>query len=285
MLRSCLVRSRGLGLYSTRACPSAFQLDWSRGFAGNAKGDEEKSPEQIYVDEQRTKEAEMLLKTQTLDAVSVSASYMVCPEVDEELPPGASIEQEHLNNHFPEEVLKDRTVRIFQRARNVMQSGNASANLWCIESDAKPRWNNMLMNYQSSADPIGQTGPRNLWFNSAEEAKNFATKMGFKYVVANTPRIHDFKEEKNYAHNFLNYHVRTRREKGSPRKLMKEQFGHKEGGKSTWVNLKHTPFGKKESKVTTNNLWSDPHPANHEATDWYMESLKAKQELARKLGK
>mmetsp|Transcript_10155 Transcript_10155/g.22126 ORF Transcript_10155/g.22126 Transcript_10155/m.22126 type:complete len:88 (+) Transcript_10155:49-312(+) len=67
MLRSCLVRSRGLGLYSTRACPSAFQLDWSRGFAGNAKGDEEKSPEQIYVDEQRTKEAEMLLKTQTLD--------------------------------------------------------------------------------------------------------------------------------------------------------------------------------------------------------------------------
>lgn len=50
----------------------------------------------------------------------------------------------------PEEHIKTRTVRIYQPAKNAMQSGTNNINFWQIDFDNRERWENNLMGWSST---------------------------------------------------------------------------------------------------------------------------------------
>lgn len=50
----------------------------------------------------------------------------------------------------PEEHIKNRTVRIYQPAKNAMQSGTNNTNFWQIEFETRERWENPLMGWTST---------------------------------------------------------------------------------------------------------------------------------------
>lgn len=50
----------------------------------------------------------------------------------------------------PDEHIKSRRVRIFVPAKNAMQSGTDSIQLWKMEFDTRDRWENPLMGWASS---------------------------------------------------------------------------------------------------------------------------------------
>ncbi|MCP6336129.1 ETC complex I subunit, partial [Klebsiella pneumoniae] len=50
----------------------------------------------------------------------------------------------------PEEHTKGRRVRIFQPAKNAMQSGTNNTDKWQMEFDTRQRWENPLMGWTST---------------------------------------------------------------------------------------------------------------------------------------
>uniref|UniRef100_A0A8C5M4U7 NADH dehydrogenase [ubiquinone] iron-sulfur protein 4, mitochondrial n=1 Tax=Leptobrachium leishanense TaxID=445787 RepID=A0A8C5M4U7_9ANUR len=104
----------------------------------------------------------------------------------------------------PEEHIKTRKVHIFVPARNAMQSGVQNAKKWKMEFDTRERWENPLMGWASSADPLSNMV---LSFTSKEDAIAFAEKNGWRYEVGNqrTPKP----KSKSYGANF-SWSKRTR---------------------------------------------------------------------------
>lgn len=199
-------------------------------------------------------------------------------------PEGAMKGWEGYVNYVPEEH-QSRKVRLFKKSKSANEMDDSSAKYWSLTIDRRANWTNQVMKYASTGDPLGATGLQNMKFDKLEDAKGFCERQGWSYEVEEPLTVVSQEGKKQYAQNFLNYHVRTRREKMPPNELLNTQFFHREGRKSTWVNLKHTAFGKVPSKVVSGTQWTDPHPNNHKATDWYISALEHKQELARKLGK
>ncbi|XP_039614444.1 NADH dehydrogenase [ubiquinone] iron-sulfur protein 4, mitochondrial [Polypterus senegalus] len=78
----------------------------------------------------------------------------------------------------PEEHIKTRKVRIFVSARNAMQSGIQNTRKWKMEFDTRERWENPLMGWASTADPLSNMV---LTFSSKEDAVSFAEKNGWSY--------------------------------------------------------------------------------------------------------
>ncbi len=54
----------------------------------------------------------------------------------------------------PEQHLRERYVRVFRPAKNAMQSGTAGVRRWKIEFETRERWENPLMGWASSGDPL-----------------------------------------------------------------------------------------------------------------------------------
>ncbi len=54
----------------------------------------------------------------------------------------------------PEEHIKERYVRIYRPAKNPMQSGTANIKRWKIEFETRQRWENSLMGWASTGDPL-----------------------------------------------------------------------------------------------------------------------------------
>uniref|UniRef100_A0A7N5JI33 NADH dehydrogenase [ubiquinone] iron-sulfur protein 4, mitochondrial n=1 Tax=Ailuropoda melanoleuca TaxID=9646 RepID=A0A7N5JI33_AILME len=73
----------------------------------------------------------------------------------------------------PEEHIKTRKVRIFVPARNNMQSGVNNTKKWKMEFDTRERWENPLMGWASTADPLSNMI---LTFSTKEDAAAFAEK-------------------------------------------------------------------------------------------------------------
>ncbi|XP_056397781.1 NADH dehydrogenase [ubiquinone] iron-sulfur protein 4, mitochondrial [Hyla sarda] len=105
---------------------------------------------------------------------------------------------------FPEEQLKTRKARIFVPARNTMQSGVQNTKKWRIDFDTRERWDNPLMGWASTADPLSNMV---LSFTSKEDAIAFAEKNGWSYEV-DEKRIPKPKS-KSYGANF-SWNKRTR---------------------------------------------------------------------------
>jgi len=105
----------------------------------------------------------------------------------------------------PEEHIKERYVRIFRPAKNAMQSGTHGIKRWKIEFEARQRWENNLMGWASSGDPLSNML---VDFASKEEAIAFVEKNGWDYFIEEaaekTPKV------KSYAFNFA-WNKRTRK--------------------------------------------------------------------------
>ncbi|XP_055055905.1 NADH dehydrogenase [ubiquinone] iron-sulfur protein 4, mitochondrial [Misgurnus anguillicaudatus] len=105
----------------------------------------------------------------------------------------------------PEEHIKTRKVRIFVSARNAMQSGIKNTQKWKMDFDTRERWENPMMGWASTADPLSNMV---LMFSTKEDAIAFAEKNGWSYDITEKrdkkPRV------KSYGANF-SWDKRTRR--------------------------------------------------------------------------
>uniref|UniRef100_A0A2D4JUL5 NADH dehydrogenase [ubiquinone] iron-sulfur protein 4, mitochondrial n=1 Tax=Micrurus paraensis TaxID=1970185 RepID=A0A2D4JUL5_9SAUR len=104
----------------------------------------------------------------------------------------------------PEEHIKTRKAYIFVPARNAMQAGVNNTKKWKMEFDTRERWENPLMGWASSADPLSNM---QLTFSTKEDAIAFAEKNGWSYDVQEQ-RIPKPKS-KSYGANF-SWNKRTR---------------------------------------------------------------------------
>ncbi|CAL1537458.1 unnamed protein product [Lymnaea stagnalis] len=104
----------------------------------------------------------------------------------------------------PDEHIKTRTVRIFVPARNAMQSGTYNTRRWRMEFDERERWENPLMGWVSTGDPLSNTEVN---FQSKEDAIAFCEKNGWNWFVEDEKKPKMLR--KSYGANF-SWNKRTR---------------------------------------------------------------------------
>ncbi|CAB3231820.1 unnamed protein product [Arctia plantaginis] len=105
----------------------------------------------------------------------------------------------------PPEHIKSRRVRIYQPAKNAMQSGTNNINHWEMEFDNRQRWENPLMGWTSSGDPLSNM---KVQFRNPEEAIEHCEKNGWCWYI-DTPKIEKPMKPKSYGVNF-SWNRRTR---------------------------------------------------------------------------
>lgn len=90
--------------------------------------------------------------------------------------------------------------RIFQPARNAMQSGTAKTRLWVLEfAPSSPREVDPLMGWTSSADT--QTQVR-MTFDTKEAALDYARDHGIEAAVSDPKTRKPNIRQRGYAENF-----------------------------------------------------------------------------------
>lgn len=91
--------------------------------------------------------------------------------------------------------------RIYQPARNAMQSGTARQHSWVLDFDpAEAREIDPLMGWTSSADTQRQVRLR---FESREKAEAYAKSHGIEYVVLPPQRRAPNIRTRGYGENFV----------------------------------------------------------------------------------
>lgn len=68
-----------------------------------------------------------------------------------------------------------RTVRVYRPAKTAMQSGTQGMESWKLDFDTQQRWENPLMGWASSGDPVQSL---QIKFTSKEDAITFAERHG-----------------------------------------------------------------------------------------------------------
>lgn len=209
-----------------------------------------------------------------------------CAEIEASRQPGTSLTPETILNHIPV-AQRNRPLIIHQPRKAAMQSGKCGEKSWRFHFTPMTGWTNQLMGWPSSRDSLSQSGASRIRFESKEQAVEFAEKQGWKYEVRDRAEDDEcLGGEKDYGHNFLNYHEKTRMKRMTVKQFAKTQFNHKEAGKTAWVNLEHTPHGPKESTMVSGTQWKDvTNHAGHGAESWRTDGLEKSMELARKIGK
>jgi hypothetical protein len=90
------------------------------------------------------------------------------------------------------------SVRIYQPAKSVMQSGRAGTAEWIIEHErAVPRIPEPLMGWTSADDTLNEI---RLVFKTVDEAVAFAQKKGWAYNIGHAHQRHV--KPRNYVDNF-----------------------------------------------------------------------------------
>ncbi|XP_072038462.1 NADH dehydrogenase [ubiquinone] iron-sulfur protein 4, mitochondrial-like [Amphiura filiformis] len=98
----------------------------------------------------------------------------------------------------PDEHIHTRRVRIFVPAKNPMQSGTNATRKWQLEFETRERWENPLMGWGSTGDPLSNTS---VTFDSKEDAIRFAEKNGWWFEVDERQEPNKQKP-KSYGANF-----------------------------------------------------------------------------------
>lgn len=95
--------------------------------------------------------------------------------------------------------LTQRRVYIYQPSRNVTQSGLLHANSWWQVDfeNGQARWENPLMGWTSSRDPVQGVS---LKFKALEDAIRFAQRQGWHYTISESNE--SSWKRKSYADNF-----------------------------------------------------------------------------------
>merc|ERR1712121_150105 len=106
----------------------------------------------------------------------------------------------------PEEHIVTRKVLIKKPTKNAMQSGTNNLKKWMLVFDTRERWENPLMGWASTADPLANLGP--MHFTDAEDAIAFCEKNGWAWELKEPPVKGP--RAKSYAANF-SWNKRTRR--------------------------------------------------------------------------
>uniref|UniRef100_A0A7E4V0U1 NADH dehydrogenase [ubiquinone] iron-sulfur protein 4, mitochondrial n=1 Tax=Panagrellus redivivus TaxID=6233 RepID=A0A7E4V0U1_PANRE len=106
----------------------------------------------------------------------------------------------------PKEHQEARTARIYRPAREATQTAWNNTKIWKIELDNQPRWENPLIGWSSTADPLSNIS-MNLDFASKEDAIAFAEKNRWTYDVEE-PQERQIKQ-KAYGAKF-SWNKRTR---------------------------------------------------------------------------
>ncbi|KAG7189116.1 hypothetical protein KM043_008689 [Ampulex compressa] len=109
-----------------------------------------------------------------------------------------------LASGIPQEHIHTRRVRIYQPAKSAMQSGTNNIHFWQIDFDTRERWENPLMGWTSSGDPMSNI---KVDFATMEEAIEHCKKMRWEYYVQR-PNVNDPKP-RSYGANF-SWNKRTR---------------------------------------------------------------------------
>ncbi|CAG9795588.1 unnamed protein product [Diatraea saccharalis] len=105
----------------------------------------------------------------------------------------------------PEEHVKTRRVRIYQPPKNAMQSGTNNIHHWEMEFDNRQRWENPLMGWTSSGDPLSNL---KIQFSSPDEAIEHCEKNGWIWYI-DVPKTEKDLRPKSYGLNF-SWNRRTR---------------------------------------------------------------------------
>lgn len=106
---------------------------------------------------------------------------------------------------IPREQLEKRDVRIFQPAKSATQSGTFGAGVWRIELNSEMRWENPLMGWSSTGDPLSNM---TLDFPTAETAVEYCSNQGWNFSVEEAHKT--FLKPRSYSNNF-SWNKRTRR--------------------------------------------------------------------------
>ncbi|XP_022921146.1 NADH dehydrogenase [ubiquinone] iron-sulfur protein 4, mitochondrial-like [Onthophagus taurus] len=104
----------------------------------------------------------------------------------------------------PPEHVKERTVRIYEPPKNCMQSGTDNIDCWLIEFDTRERWENPLMGWSSTGDPLSNL---KVEFTSKDEAIAHCEKNGWNWFVQE--KTSKPMRPKSYGVNF-SWNKRTR---------------------------------------------------------------------------
>ncbi|KZC09356.1 NADH dehydrogenase [ubiquinone] iron-sulfur protein 4, mitochondrial [Dufourea novaeangliae] len=104
----------------------------------------------------------------------------------------------------PEEHIKTRRVRIYCPAKSAMQCGTNNIHFWQIDFDTRERWENPLMGWTSSGDPMSNL---KVEFATEQEAIAHCEKMGWDYYVQQPNKNNP--EPRSYGTNF-SWNKRTR---------------------------------------------------------------------------
>lgn len=104
----------------------------------------------------------------------------------------------------PDEHIKTRRIRIFKPAKNPMQSATFNTRKWKMEFETRERWENPLMGWSSTGDPLSNM---NIQFSTKEEAMLFCEKNGWPYYVDEPTFVSS--KSKSYGANF-SWNKRTR---------------------------------------------------------------------------
>eukprot|EP00898_Chlorokybus_atmophyticus_P007865 jgi/Chlat1/807/Chrsp104S01256 len=99
----------------------------------------------------------------------------------------------------PQEHLR-RKVLVYSPARTAMQQGVSKTHSWRMEFDSTQKWENPLMGWTSSADPLSTVGQSHMRFDTAEEAVQFAAKHGWEVELRHPQEM--LRKTKAYANNF-----------------------------------------------------------------------------------
>lgn len=112
------------------------------------------------------------------------------------------------------EAIFGRVAHIYAPARTASQQGQgktatlqAKGPAWKIEFEVQQKWQNRLIGWTSTADPLENVGRAALSFNTKEEAIAFAKKNGFDPVVRE-PQVRRPDRQKRFMSYGDNYSVK-----------------------------------------------------------------------------
>eukprot|EP00270_Netrium_digitus_P013117 TRINITY_DN4331_c0_g1_i2.p1 TRINITY_DN4331_c0_g1~~TRINITY_DN4331_c0_g1_i2.p1 ORF type:complete len:162 (+),score=35.17 TRINITY_DN4331_c0_g1_i2:69-554(+) len=122
-------------------------------------------------------------------ALSFSLPRLMATTVEAEIGEVSGVPDEHLQ----------RKVIIYQPARTASQQ-SAAKKSWKIRFESTKKWENPLMGWTSTADPLSSVGESSLSFDSKDSAVDFARRYGWQFSVQEPKNMKQ--RVKAYADNF-----------------------------------------------------------------------------------
>lgn len=117
-------------------------------------------------------------KTVDTAAANTSEDKSVARRHHEQIP--ESVERVRVLSAHPTEHVEDRVAKIYVTSKNAMQSGTYGLRRWKIEFDNRDRWENPLMGWGSSGDPMSSL---QLEFSDKQDAIAYCDRMGILYLI------------------------------------------------------------------------------------------------------